>query len=109
MPSPSSPYTSPEVEVIVKDVTETAPQNINPLTTEDLKKILEQTTKQAKLCKNIVLVSEEEYQNAISNTKFQPSRKTFDDTHIKVEVQVQDGQIDQSKEDARDTPKEEEQ
>ena len=41
--SKSPPQTSPIVEVIVKDVTKTTPESINPLTIEDLKKILDQT------------------------------------------------------------------
>ena len=44
----------------------------------------------------------------MSNTKVQPSRQTIDDTPIKVGTQVQVGQIDQSKEDDKDTPNEEE-
>ena len=63
----------------MKDVTKTTPQNINPLTAEDLKKILDQSTQQAKLCEKIVLVSEEEYQKEVSNTKVQPSRQTTND------------------------------
>ena len=45
----------------------------------------------------------------MSDTKVQPSRKTTNDTPLKVAVQVQYGKIDQSQEDAKDTPKEEEQ
>ena len=101
------PLISPTIEVIVKDVTETAPQNINPLNTKDLKKILDQLTEQAKLCKNIVLVCEEEYQKALSDTKVQPSKK-FEKTPTKVEVQAQDGQKDQGQRDAQESPKEEE-
>ena len=55
------------------------------------------------------MVSEEEYQKVVSNTKVHPSRKTTIYTPIKIAVQVQDGQIDQGKVDAHDTPKEEEQ
>ena len=62
-----------------------------------------------KLCENIVLVSKEEYQKLVSDTSVQHSTQTTDDTPTKVETQVQVGQIDQSQEDAKDTPKEEEQ
>ena len=44
VPSHSPPHTTPVEELIVKDVTKTTPQNINPLTAEDLKKILDQST-----------------------------------------------------------------
>ena len=45
----------------------------------------------------------------MSNTTVQPLAQNIDDTPTKVETQVQVGQIDQSKEDEKDTPKEEEQ
>ena len=51
--------------VTVQDFPNTSGQNINPLTTEDLKKILHQTTVQAQLCTNPVLVSVEEWKKAI--------------------------------------------
>ena len=35
--SPSPPHTSPTEQVIIQDATKTTPQNINPLTTKDLK------------------------------------------------------------------------
>ena len=56
------------------------------------------------------MVSVEEYQKAISDTKVQPSlQTTIDISSTKVEIQVQDGQNDQRKEEEKDTPKEEEQ
>ena len=42
------------------------------------------------------------------DTNVQPSIQTTVDTSTKVETQVKDGQIDQGKEDEKDTPKEEE-
>ena len=44
MLSQSPPHTTPAEEVIVKDVTETTPQNVYPLIVEDLKKIRDQST-----------------------------------------------------------------
>ena len=61
------------------------------MTVEDLKNILDQSTQQDKLCENIVLVSVEEYQKAMSDTNVQSSIQTIIDTTSKVETQVQDG------------------
>ena len=46
--------------IIVKDVFDVTAQNINPLIEEDSKKILDQSTLQAKLCDSPVLVSVDE-------------------------------------------------
>ena len=46
--------------VIVKDILDNSAQNINPLTAKDLKKILDQSTLQAQLCNNPILVSVDE-------------------------------------------------
>lgn len=54
--------------VTVKDVSDLTSQNINPLTQEDLKKILDQSTLQAKLCDNPILVSVDELQKSMTNT-----------------------------------------
>ena len=68
------PNVSPEITsvntktVIVKDVSVLTTQNINPLIEEDLKKILDQTKLQAKLCDNPVLVSVDEIQKLVINT-----------------------------------------
>lgn len=43
--------------VIVKDVSNLSAQNINPLAKEYLKKILDQSTLQEKLCDNPILVT----------------------------------------------------
>ena len=59
-------YTSiPTENVTIKDVPDVSTQNINPLTAEDLKKILDQSTLQARLCENPVLVSVNELQKAV--------------------------------------------
>ena len=49
MPPPSPPHATitPADTIIVKDVIDTSCQNINPLTIEDLSKILDQSTQQA--------------------------------------------------------------
>ena len=62
MLSMSPPYdTSMTVEIIiVKYVPNSLAQSINPLTIDDLKKILNQSTLQARLCENPVLVSVDE-------------------------------------------------
>ena len=54
--------------IIVKDVSDHISQNINPLTKEDLKKILDQSTLQAKLCDNLVLVSVDELQKIVTDS-----------------------------------------
>ena len=51
--------------IVFKDVSNLLDHNINPLTPEDLKKILDQSTLQAKLCDNLAFVSIDELQKAI--------------------------------------------
>ena len=51
--------------IIVQDIPNTSCQNINSLNIEDLKRILHQTTLQAQLCTNLVLVSVEELQKNV--------------------------------------------
>ena len=53
----------------IKDVVDTSSQNINPLTAEDLTKILDQTTLQAQLCASPILVSVEEIQKSVDKVK----------------------------------------
>ena len=53
----------------IKDVIDTTSQNINPLIVEDLSKILEQSTHQAQLCTNPILVSAEELQKTVDKVK----------------------------------------
>lgn len=95
LPPPSPPHKTPIDIVIVKYVPNTLGQNINPLTTEDLKRILHQSTLQAQLCTNLVLVSVDELQKAIveitrekENTQelpTQPPTTTIDQTKEKEE------------------------
>ncbi len=68
---PPSPHVTPTLAdtITIQDVPNKFGQNINPLTTEDLKKILHQTTLQAQLCTNLGLVSMEELQKAIADIK----------------------------------------
>lgn len=49
--------------VMVKDISNTITQDVNPLIEEDLKKILIESTTQEKLCENPILVSVEEIEN----------------------------------------------
>ena len=67
LPPPSPPHetSTPTIIVTVKDVPNTIGQNINPLTIEDVKKILHQTTMQSQICLNLVLVSVEELQEVV--------------------------------------------
>ena len=51
----------------MQDVPDNFGQNINPLTVEDLKKILHRTTLQAQLCTNPILVSVEELQKVVAD------------------------------------------
>ena len=67
LPLASPPHTTPTPgeSVTVKDVLDTSSQNINPLTVEDLKRILHQTTMQSQLCLNPVMVSVEQLQKVV--------------------------------------------
>lgn len=69
-PPPSPPHVTitPADTITVKDVLDISTQNINPLTAEDLTKILDQSTQQAKLCTNPILVSVDELQKVVANT-----------------------------------------
>ena len=62
MPPCSPPHVTPipTDSMVVQGFPDTFGQNINPLTVEDLKKILHQTSLQAQLCTNPILVSVEE-------------------------------------------------
>ena len=66
MPLPRPTHMAFAETVTLKDVPDTLGQNINPLTIEDLKKILHQTTLQSQLCTNLVFVSVEELHKAIA-------------------------------------------
>ena len=108
MPPPSPPHTTPTPTntIIEKDVLNTSSQNINPLTIEDLKKILHQTTLQSQLCTNPILVSVEELQKVVAEitnekvntqeppsqpptaTSDQPKEQVAQDTFAKVDTIV---------------------
>ena len=51
--------------IIIKYVSHASTQNINPLTIDDLKKILDQSILQAKWCGNPILDSVEELQKVV--------------------------------------------
>ena len=70
MPSASPPQviSVSTKTIIVKDVSDPIAQNNNPLTEEDLKKILDQSTLQAKLFFNLVLVSVNEIKKLVTIT-----------------------------------------
>ena len=78
IPPPSPPHATitPEETIIVKDIIDTSCQNINPLTTKDLSKILDQSTQQARLGTNPILVSIDEIHKAV-----------VDPTRVKVKPQ----------------------
>lgn len=65
--SPPHDTNTPAKIIKMKDVPDSSAKNINPLTAEDLKKILDQSTLQDKLCENPVLVSVDELQKAIAD------------------------------------------
>ena len=69
---PSSPphATITPVETIkIKDVIETSCQNINPLTTKDLTKILDQSMQATRLCSSPILVNVDELQKLVMDSK----------------------------------------
>lgn len=65
--SPPHDTSIPIETITVKDVLDNSTKNINSLTVEDLKKILDQSTLQAKLCENPVLVSVDEFHKVVTN------------------------------------------
>ena len=71
LPPPSLPHsTTTLVEIIkIKDVFDTSCQNINPLTIEDLTKILDQTTLRAQLCTSLIMVSVDDLQKSVDKLK----------------------------------------
>ena len=111
--SPQHDTNAPTKTITVKDVPNSSTQNINPLTIEDLKKILDQSTLQATLCENLVLVSIDELQKVVANitrdklntkephstiplaTSDQPLIKTLVDTSKKVDTTIRIGIVEQ--------------
>ena len=68
-PSPPHVTITPTDTIIIKDVLDNSAMNINPLTTEDLSKILHQSTLQAQLCTHPILVSVYELQKVVEEPK----------------------------------------
>jgi hypothetical protein len=60
--SASPPKTTPTIVITIEDDTEPPPQNVNPLTGEDIMKILDQPQEKTIPAQNIVLVSVVELQ-----------------------------------------------
>ena len=92
MPSVSPLHdTTKNIETItIKDVSNPSTQNINPLTAEDLKKILDQSTLQAKLYENLLLVSVEELKKVVIEV-------TREKVHTQEQGTIQVMVIDQGK------------
>jgi hypothetical protein len=108
LPPPSPPHATPTPadSIAIKNFLDTSSQNINPLTIEDLKKILHQKTLQSQLCTNPILVSVDELQKAVAEitkdkvnpkeppsqnptaTSDQPKEKSPQDTSTKVDILV---------------------
>ena len=68
-PSPLHSIITPAEIIKIKDFVDTSSQNINPLTAEDLTKILDQATHQAQLCTGPILVSVDELQKSVDTFK----------------------------------------
>ena len=71
LPPPSPPHSTitPTKIIKIKDVIDISCQNINPLTVEDLTKILDQSTQVARLCSSPILVSVDELQKSVVDSK----------------------------------------
>ena len=71
LPPPSPPHGIITLAKIIKikDVIDTSCQNINPLTIDDLTKILDQSTQVARLCSSPILVSVDELEKSVEETK----------------------------------------
>ena len=68
-PSPPHATITPIESIKIKDVIDTSFQNINPLTKEDLTKILDQSTQALRLCSSPILVSVDELQKSVVESK----------------------------------------
>ena len=89
LPPPSPPHTTMTlVETIkIKDFVDTSCQNKNPLTVEDLSKILDQSTQQPHLCTNPIFVNVYELNKVVENSykakvQTQEPPSTFDATKL---------------------------
>ena len=71
LPPPSPPHSTftPAEAIKIKDVTNTTSQNVNPLTTEDLTKILDQSTQLAQLCSSFIFFSVDELHKLVEKLK----------------------------------------
>ena len=67
-PSPTHFIVIPVDTITIMGVTDKLCQNMNPLIVEDLTKILDQSTQQARLCTNLVLVSMDELQKVVADS-----------------------------------------
>ena len=77
LPPPSPPHTITHLETLkIKDVVDTSCQNINPLTAEDISKILDQSTQQVQSCTSPILVSVEELQKSAQRSLGATTRTT---------------------------------
>ena len=86
--SPPHDTFTPTDTITIKDVPDNFGQNTNPLTTEDLKKILDQTTLRAQLYNNPILVSVEELQKVVANLtrdKVNPKEPLLTSLQLQVE------------------------
>ena len=63
--SPSHSIITPVETIKIKDVVDTSFQNINPLTIEDLTKILDQSMQVVRLFSSLILVSVDELEKSI--------------------------------------------
>ena len=71
LPPPSPPHSTITLAetIKIKDVVDTSCQNINPLTIEDLTKILDQSTQATRLCTSPILVYVDELQKSIDKLR----------------------------------------
>ena len=98
----SPPHSSPVHQVEIHDVPKVEPQNPNPLTTEDIKEIMDQVVGQATLLDNVVLVSTKELEKATSKGLDKPLKPI----NVQVDIVNKYGHIDQNKGDTTNTPQE---
>ena len=81
--------------VTIQDVLDAFGQNINPLSIENLKKILHQTTLEAQLCTNLVLVSVEEIQKFVDDITKEKVNPKEPPSHIQIAMSGQTQELHQ--------------
>ena len=71
LPPHSPPHSTitPAETIKIKDIVDTCSQSIKPLTTEDISKILDQSTQAVRLCTSPILVSVDELQKLVEKLK----------------------------------------